>query len=100
MRALHPRSAPATDRGAPTLSRHGAAIRGDQIETGILYVKLWNGLAPGYSLAQNLAVSQRRTESQKSSQQPAREGGSGEGSFCASRDPLTSARSVTGVMKL
>jgi hypothetical protein len=27
MRALQPRSAPAADRGAPTLSRHGAPLR-------------------------------------------------------------------------
>jgi hypothetical protein len=33
------------------------------------------GHHPGYPLAQNLGVSQLGTESEKSSQQPAREGG-------------------------
>src|SRR6266567_348315 len=44
----------------------------------------------GYPLAQNLAVERLGTESTQSSQQPAREGGSRGGGFCASRDPLTS----------
>src|SRR6266567_2112528 len=44
----------------------------------------------GYPLAQNLAVERLGTESAQSSQQPAREGGSRGGGFCASRDPLTS----------
>jgi hypothetical protein len=46
------------------------------------------GHDPGYPHAQNLRVKQLGTESEKSSQQPAKEGGSAEGCFCASRDHL------------